>query len=378
MRGRFISGLQRRAAAHRFSKPVRILADQIFNTKFPDESKIRILVYYSPNPISWSLVYPFFYYAQTLADRFGAYVAVRPITDFLSGSNDKLDADVVIVQPWFTTPPRELEETFVQYKKRHPTAQLIFQDSYAHVDLRLGNSVNDYIEIYQKKSLFSERSHFQRSFKGDTNLTEFYSNLYNLPAEPVDWDVPTSIISKLALAPNFLTAPYLMNGFLGNYPEFNDRTIDLHSRIAVKGSPWYSAMRNASNQAARNIDNVVLTPDGRIPRNAYLAELRQSKLCWSPFGYGELCWRDLEAIMTGAVLLKPNMDHLDTTPNLYRAGETYLAVKWDFSDLEYVVQSALSDPDLLKQVAQNAFQIARDYLVNEVFADECASMFRKV
>src|SRR5690606_34640674 len=128
--------------------------------------------------------------------------------------------------------------------------------------------------------------------------------------------------------------PYLMDGFLNSRPDFSNRPIDLHSRIATYGAPWYEAMRRHADAVAKSIPNIQLTPSSRISQHEFLKEMRQSKLCWSPFGYGELCWRDLEAFMTGAVLIKPSMEHLDTFPDIYRAGETYLPVKWDFSDLE--------------------------------------------
>ena len=72
------------------------------------------------------------------------------------------------------------------------------------------------------------------------------------------------------------------------------------------------------------------TPKDRIAQMRFLEEMRQSKLCWSPFGYGELCWRDIEAYMTGAVLIKPDVSHLGSLPDLYRPHETYLPVRWDF------------------------------------------------
>ena len=55
--------------------------------------------------------------------------------------------------------------------------------------------------------------------------------------------------------------------------------------------------------------------------------------------------------MTGAVLVKPDMSHLETLPDLYRPGETYLPVRWDFSDLGDVVGSALADADLRRRLA---------------------------
>ena len=76
---------------------------------------------------------------------------------------------------------------------------------------------------------------------------------------------------------------------------------------------------------------------------AYMRELRASKICFSPFGYGEVCWRDYEAILSGAVLLKPDMSHIETDPDVFVAGETYLPVRWDLADFEAQVRLAFAN-----------------------------------
>jgi hypothetical protein len=76
--------------------------------------------------------------------------------------------------------------------------------------------------------------------------------------------------------------------------------------------------------------------------------------------------------MTGAVLIKPNVSHLDSLPDLYRPHETYLPVRWDFSDFEDVVRNALANPEDLRRIALTAFQACRDYLNKGRFVDDCA------
>lgn len=363
------------AARYRLHKLGKRIAPAVLGSSFPGSVAQRVLIYHEPSEICWSLIYPFFHYADAFAERYHTAIRTRPVAEFLSGIPGP-EADIVLIQPWFTVPAAELEKALAAFRARQPKARLIFLDSYAHCDLRYGKVLEPHIERYLRKALFRDRSQFLRPFAGDTNLTEYYSTLYGLPAEPVDWQVPPALLDRLGLVPNFLTAPYLMQGFLGPEPTFDDRPIQLHSRIAVKGSSWYSAMRRHADQAARALDGVQLTPDGRIPRSEFLNEMRRSRLCWSPFGYGELCWRDLEAFMTGAVLVKPDMGHLDTLPELYHPGETYLPVKWDFSDLGEVVQGALADPERCAAIARNAFRAARDYLSREQFVEDTAQELR--
>ena len=52
----------------------------------------------------------------------------------------------------------------------------------------------------------------------------------------------------------------------------------------------------------------------------------------SPFGWGELCLRDYEAVLGGALLLKPDMSHLETWPDVFVPHDTYAPFDWDATD----------------------------------------------
>lgn len=360
-----------RNRSHRLLRPV---APAIMGSAFPENARKRLLILHHPNAISWSQVHGYFHYANEFEDRYGLSIRTRPVEDFLT-EKPLPKADIVLVQPWFTENQTRLAGALARYRQGNPGTRIIFLDSYAHTDLRLARAVAPHVDLYLRKGLFRDKSHFYRPWAGDTNLTEYYSRLYGIDAQPVDWQVPQGFTERLGLVPNFVTAPGLLDGFLGTPPDFTDRPIDVHSRLATKGSPWYQAMRQHADQAIKAIDGITLTPDGRIPHDQFLTEMRRSRLCWSPFGYGELCWRDLEAFLTGATLVKPDMSHLHTAPDLYVAGETYLPVRWDFSDLAQVVQQALADPARTRRIAENAYQTCRDYLTSDRFVIESAKQF---
>ncbi len=345
----------------------------LLETAFPSHARTRLLIYHHSSDICWSLVYPFFHYADRFEKDYGLHTRLRPIERFFSGE-DQIEADIVLVQPWLDEPAEKMAEAFARYRERHPDAQVVFIDSFANTDTRFGHAVAPSIDLYLRKALFRDRSQFRQTFAGDTNLMDYYAQLYGLETDPVDWQTPEDLLERMDLLPNFLTAPYLVDGFLGPAPApgEDDRPIDLHNRIATNGTPWYSAMREHAREAAQQIPGIRRTRSERIGRREFLDEIARCKLCWSPFGYGELCWRDLEAIMKGAVLVKPDMSHLETAPDLYRPGETYLPVKWDFSDLEEVVQDALHDPERRAQIAANAFAIGRDYLASGRFVTDMA------
>lgn len=64
----------------------------------------------------------------------------------------------------------------------------------------------------------------------------------------------------------------------------------------------------------------------------YTREMLRSKCVLCPWGWGESTHRDYEAWMLGAVVVKPNTDYVESWPDVYRAGETYIECAPDFSD----------------------------------------------
>jgi hypothetical protein len=73
----------------------------------------------------------------------------------------------------------------------------------------------------------------------------------------------------------------------------------------------------------------------------------------SPFGWGEICYRDFECFLAGAVLLKPDMSHLKTWPDYYEPHVTYIPFAWDLSDLEQRIMDVLSDVERSQEIATN-------------------------
>jgi hypothetical protein len=96
-----------------------------------------------------------------------------------------------------------------------------------------------------------------------------------------------------------------------------------------------------------------------VPRAHYLKELSMSKVSISPFGWGEMCYRDFETFICGAILIKPSVEHLDTFPNIFVKNETYIPVRWDLNDLKDTAEDIVNNYSSYKHIAENgqdAFQ----------------------
>ena len=75
----------------------------------------------------------------------------------------------------------------------------------------------------------------------------------------------------------------------------------------------------------------------------YISCLSKSRVSISPFGQGEICYRDMELMQLGTLMIKPDMSMINTNPNIYINDETYIPCKYDWSDLEEKVDYVLSN-----------------------------------
>lgn len=372
--------LTRLFARNRLNRGFHGLTARYLGRRFSKRGLKRVAIYHTPYRICFSQIYPFLHDEDRFAEKYGVEFRCFEFDRLLAGDTSGLEgADVVLLQPWFTVSLEELEAACAHVTRAAPQAQVSFLDSFAHNDLRLAKALPDSLRYYVKKSLFNDKQAYLKAYRGDTQLTDYYINLYGLEGTPVQFDTPPEIFPKLRVGANFFTAPHLMAGFQApNPPPQTGRTLDVQTRLGAKGSPWYATMRTKSQEIIDAMPGVVTSPKDRVSMKAYLAEMTQAKLCFSPFGFGELCWRDIEAMMTGAVLIKQNMDHLETLPDLYEPGVTYLPVAWDFSDLDTVIADALANAPQREAIAQTAYERVARYLSQGQFVEDMGFLFQDI
>ena len=86
----------------------------------------------------------------------------------------------------------------------------------------------------------------------------------------------------------------------------------------------------------------------RIPQEEYYRKMYESKIIMAPLGYGEMAPRDIEATMFGSILMKPDVSYINSKPFVYEDGKTYIACKYDWSNLEEKIDYVLSNYDELQ------------------------------
>ena len=198
------------------------------------------------------------------------------------------------------------------------------------------------VDLYVKKHIFRDKNRYLNSYIGKNNLTDYvhrrygYSFADNNHAQETR-PIATDQLYKIMVGGNLA----LDSNIMELYSTWQSRRQGLRKDVDImfRGNvpkDWLHYLRKDIEPALSRLQVTykVIIPRKRVNREEYYLEMTRSKICVSPFGYGEICWRDFEALICGCLLIKPDMSHIETLPNIFKAHETYVPVSWDYSDLE--------------------------------------------
>jgi hypothetical protein len=108
------------------------------------------------------------------------------------------------------------------------------------------------------------------------------------------------------------------------------REWDFNGSFGLKyTSSWVTNHRVEMFGVLKKLSNRFRVFTEKLPKSEYDKMLRKSRAVVSPYGWGEVCYRDFEAVEAGALLIKPDMGHLVTNPDMYVPYETYYPLSWD-------------------------------------------------
>ena len=134
----------------------------------------------------------------------------------------------------------------------------------------------------------------------------------------------------------------------------------------VQNDLYYTKHRKGLWDMLEPLKNKYTMLTQKLPFQEYVQKLQKSKICISPFGMGEFCFRDLEAMMFGTIILKPSHKKVDTLPNLMIDNETFIVCNYDWSDLEEKIDYILDNfNELNEKINYNIRNIFFDKFTNE-------------
>ena len=223
----------------------------------------------------------------------------------------------------------------------------------------LQSSVLAVVDRYLKSQLLIDKSRYTKIIYGGRVHSEYYHNTVGISDNEAAIDEPITPEDTVKLGVSW-------NSGLADYSTYGPRWINLHRRTRLNwflrypGAIENPASRRPNNLSARfgatysratvryqreKIREILSSQfdTQKLNRRGYMKELGRSKIVLSPFGWGEITLKDFEVFLTGGMLLKPSMDHMQTWPNFYEKGVTYLSHAWDLNNLEECIKWAIEN-----------------------------------
>lgn len=118
------------------------------------------------------------------------------------------------------------------------------------------------------------------------------------------------------------------------YVEYGGSEIEQHrKRCCDVLQQWQTTTRQ----------NAVIGVGRTMKPKEYLRTMGLSRAVVSPYGWGESCHRDYEALLLGCILIKPPMRHIECWPDMYRPDETVIECRVDFADLPEIIERINKD-----------------------------------
>lgn len=243
-----------------------------------------------------------------------------------------------------------------------------------------------YVDRLFYKSVFSDRTNYRKKLYGKNLFADYYHARYGIVDDPeyaggeasaaaaerpeLSWNIGVgsyprrhwpqragTVLARMGL-PSFgrklgATETPAPEDFSGGH-----RRIAVHARIDPVSCPSIACQRRLFLELINGLaeKDKMLFLTGMVSQPRYYHELKNSKIVLSPFGWGEVCFRDFEAVLAGALLFKPDMSHLKTWPDIYVPYETYVPLDWDGNDLLEKTRRYLDDEKERSRIAENALE----------------------
>ncbi len=263
----------------------------------------------------------------------------------------------------FATPAAEAADTArrILGAAKAAGAQTILFDGDDDLSI-LWPDILDAADVCIKKHMYSDLNTYTRTFVGKSNLTDYCHQTFGVSFAdniiPRTDGLNPEQIGKIVLGWN-IAQDDKIHDLAKDIPvqaTEGPRNIDILCRASVSPGTWTYGMRHGAVEALSRITGRyrIHAPTDRVSQTEYYGEMLRARLSVSPFGFGELCWRDFESILCGSLLIKPNMSHLKTWPDLFVPFETYIPVAWDYSDLEQVCAPYIADEDARRRITSVA------------------------
>ncbi|PPR34836.1 MAG: hypothetical protein CFH26_00110 [Alphaproteobacteria bacterium MarineAlpha6_Bin4] len=317
---------------------------------------------------------------------------------FLYSAEKKIfDCDILIIDSRFSG--KKNKKKFINFlqKNKKKNLKIIFADT-ADNSGQIQNNFLLFADAYWKGQILKNKKNYLKSHYGGRLFTDFYKKKFNiidtkkqlsdkvsnknlLKKIKVCWNMGLCDHGYLSHYKQKLFSIFKLKIFINNSNKFFLPSNKRENPISCRIGTTYE--RKTIKFQREKISKVIknLTETTKLNRYKYLNEIKNSKCVISPFGWGELCPRDFETFLNGAVLIKPNMETIDTWPNWYKVNQTYIPFDWDLTNLEQKIENTIKNYENFKNIA---FDAQKTYLLyttksdsEEIFANRFLKLIKK-
>jgi hypothetical protein len=290
-------------------------------------------------------------------------------------------ANIVFLLPSWEETPEEAEQAVKSIRDGNSELKIYFIDPFSQVSTTYFNLL-PYVDRLLKRQRYKNLEDYKKSYVGGTMFTDYLASKWHLDLNGwhVGSKIPIGYEERIISGWNLGTSKNFRNILLDQSPSgrrSHTKNIDVFCRLSLGSQAkkeWYYKYRVAALQSVKALESRCTVAAsggfieaGLVSRFQYYRELVRSRIVFSPFGWGENCWRDFEAICYDCLLIKPSMAHIDTQPNIFIEGETYVSVRWDFADLEEKCRYYLEHPDEAAHIIENARRVCTAYFKQNEF-----------
>lgn len=227
--------------------------------------------------------------------------------------------------------------------------------------------------LLKDKSLYNQGWNAGRMYWGSGNymVTDYETNADRVTLSGTNW-LSTHCANGLSFMDINLSNKHYDVSAMFQYPfhapilEYTDSLnnfYDTHRRVCI----------NNVNKLKCNVSKLV---DGvRLSQQEYYHRMMNSKIIIAPYGAGEMAPRDIESAQYAAILIKPDMSYIETAPDIYEAGVTYISCAHDYSDLSEKIDEILGNYQHYSYIIENMRARIIDKLSMESLALHMYKMF---
>lgn len=327
------------------------------------------------SPNGFALLLPLVAHRRLIAD---AGIALRI---FAAPAAELTDCDVLVVDSkvfrnaWGSGRRNEAIDTISDWARR--TAVLFFDttDSTGWVNA----AVLPVVRRYYKNQVLKDRSLYTRPLYGGRLHTDYCHRALGVADDVPDPQWPAlgpEQARAIRVSWNSGLADYSFGGLYRSrlyrrlrwpfllapphryVPPSADRPLEVSCRISTTYQRATVAWQRL--EARRLLADRAAT--ARVSRYRYFDEMEKSRIVVSPFGFGEINYRDYETFLSGALLMKPHMAHMETWPDFFRDGETILSHDWNLSDLLPRLEEALAGYGRFVEIARHGQDTYRRFV----------------